>query len=736
MLELTVTIALISVVAAIAFVSASQYFRTAYQNEVNETAKQIYIAAQNHLTVADSLGALSDKTTGTPDTTTDEGKAPNSGIYYYVLPADKASLDNKKSMLATMLPSMSIDETVRTSGSYIIRYQYKPGFAASVLDVFYANASQSNFVQGSFVYTFTSSDFATLFGSSTYRGESVDSEEARANYNGAIIGYYGGADVAGSSESLTVPKLEIYNAEVLSARMTNKDDFKSSVRFEFYATGEVSGAVSKPIVPSKDEGKRKDGFGGGKRYFEAVFDSVTQEGCHFADLESSIEGVDFIPGENIKIQVFAIDTASTKVSKSSKRTVNSLFGAVSTTSVSDLLNIFAGRGSRGSNSRTAKIASIRHLENLSYAVSLYNPSALGDEAPASYEQVVDLSWPDFCKMVVGLEPSDPDTPKSLAVQIIPKQGDSSKEHTFLPVNWTTGKLSYNGNARKVTDVEVDATGNAGLFGTVSGSASAASSISDIELVNFKVVASNGNAGTLVGNASHTNITRAFAHDEADIIANGVTVSGTGAAGGLVGNLASGTMTGCAAAVYVTGTNVAGGLVGSASGNATVRYSYSGGHTAEGAYEGDRYASNVSATTTAGGLVGSFVAGTITGCYSTCSVSAATTAGLVGSNGASIGGSYAVGSVNGEAWAATSTEGGTLSTATYDSLVGGGKNAAVFYDETLGTKYGNKYPFKTIAEVSGASSDLDLASATATQLVKHLKAHYGDWPAVVTTVVNS
>lgn len=755
MLELMVVIALVVAMGAIAFISISQYLRSSYQHEMDETAKSIYIAAQNHLTVADSLGALSGKTTGSRDEVTEEGATEDADIYYYVLPKDKASLSNKKSMLATMLPVGSIDEAVRTGGSYIIRYQYKPGFKATVLDVFYANASEGRFLQGGFSHTFTDEDFATLFSDAKYRATDATGEAARSNYNGSIIGYYGGAGASGISEALPVPRLEIVNAEVLSGRLTNLKDYANSVRFEFYITGETSKAISKPITATRSSAFRKDGVNGGNLSIEAIFDSVTRDGCHFAELESSVEGVDFIPGENIEIQLFAIDTESTKVSKSTKRTVNSLFASLGSTEASSLLESFdtptVVAGSQGmqteatpttSSPKVVKIANIRHLENLSNAVSSYNPTALGADMPASYEQTLDLSWPDFCKKVVGLTANldgtmPADTSESLAVQIHPMTGSASKAHTFMPISWTTGTLAYKGGGHKVTGIEIDSSGNAGLFGTIAGSASAQSSIEDLELLDFKVVSRNGYAGTLAGQASWTDVTRVFAHDESDDSTLGVTQTGTtGAVGGLLGRLEGGSVTGCAAAVYVSGVNVAGGLIGQATDRAAVRYSYSGGHTANGAYENGRYAANVTATLTAGGLVGSFTSGTITGCYSTCSVDADTTADrFVGSNGATTSDCYAVGSVKGEAWMKTDISGNTLTTETYDALVGGGKNGAEPYDVTLKTGYGAMYPFKAIAEVKGASDALGLASAPETALVKHLNTHYGDWPAIVTVVVN-
>lgn len=726
MTELLATIAILAIVSALAFVSIAQYMRAAYQNEMDETAKEIYIAAQNHLTVADSLGTLAKKTSGAADSTTGDADA-----YYFVVPADKADLSNSKSMLATMLPQGSIDDTVRMSGSYIIRYQYN-GAAARVLDVFYANPADGRFLQGGYSYTLTDGDFATLFSQSVYRDTGNAGKEARADYaGGRIVGYYGGEDAAGSADALPVPQLQIYNGEVLAARLTNPHAFANGVRFEFYAIGETSGAISKPVSAEAKDVVTRDG----KPVIEVVFDSVTQPGHHFADLESQNDNA-FIPGENVKIQVYALDTASTKVSRSARRTTNSLFASIGSASVADIIDAFNGLFSGGPlstqatvgsgllGSRIAKIANVRHLENLSQAISAYNPAdgKLGAKTPTAYEQTVNLSWPDFCEKVVQIEGG-----AATAVQVHPMEGEATQAHTFMPIDWQSGSLTYQGNGRSITGVEVSAAGNAGLFGTLNGG-----SISNLELVNFAIATTDGDAGTLAGAATNATFANVFAHDETDSTAYGV--NGTGNVGGLVGTMAGGTMTGCAAAEYVSG-GTAGGLVGAAS-DATLRYSYAGGHTAGGKYEGDRYASNVSGGT-AGGLAGT-LSGEATGCYSTCSVAGAdgSTGAFAGVLGATATNCYAVGAVNGVDWGVIDLYGNALSPSAYDALVAGGKNAAVPYDATLTTTYGGKYPFKTIAEIAGAADALGLASASDTTLVKHLNAHYGDWPAIVTLVVNN
>ena len=115
------------------------------------------------------------------------------------------------------------------------------------------------------------------------------------------------------------------------------------------------------------------------------------------------------------------------------------------------------------------------------------------------------------------------------------------------------------------------------------------------------------------------------------------------------------------------------------------------------------------------------------------------------SGSSPAGSYAIGSVNGEPWDYT-----TLNTEAYDgdftlafdANIAGGKHTAAPYDATLiavsrdgnlVTTYGGMYPFKTLVELSSGASSL--MNDPTNKLTKQLETHYGDWPAIVTLVVN-
>ena len=765
--EIIATLAILAIVSALIFIAVGQLMRSIYQQEMDETAEEIYIAAQNHLTVADSLGTLSGKTQGAIDGVTGEG----SGIYYFVVPQNAAGLTSKSSMLYTMLPPLSIDGTVRDGGSYIIRYQYTQS-AATVLDVFYANP------QGRYPYTFNEGgrdDFSTLFGQSEYRSNTDEGKSARSNYNNAIIGYYGGANASEGVDSLPTPVLEIYNAEILAARLTNPTAF-SNCTFEFYAVGEESGAISEAIVPSGVDIKID---ASGNRYYQAVFDSITDfntvgnYGLHFSELETKDPAKPFIPGENISIQVFAISNDAPKVSKSAKQTTNSLFASLGATNTDDLVEAFgATSSSSGADSNIVKISSIRHLENLSKAVSGYDSYALESklgfaaDEHLSYEQAVDLSWSSFCKKIAGLEPDAADNDASRAVQIYSVDGsDPTSPHAFKPIDWTEGALDYKGNARKISDVEISTSGNAGLFGSVSGA-----SISDLELANFKVNTSSGNAGALAGDLANSTLANVLVHDDSSSAASasyGVATD-SGNAGGLVGNMTGGSIMRSAAAVIVrSGGQASGGLAGSASG-ASISNSYAGGHTSNGTYSDSSF--NVSANEYAGGLLGVASSCAITGCYSTCSASASTAGGLIGNmtGSSSLANAYATGLTGGNTRGAvvgnlgagatlTQTNGyypaylrsvdatvtavgsdenfanatiAESSTSTYESTVASVLSAAAPYDTWLTETQQGMYPFKTIQQLAGLTDD-----SLNTGYTDHIKRHYGDWPAVEITLVN-
>ena len=141
--EMLIVVAIIGVLGGVAFVAVWNYQRSMGQLERDGIAKEIFVAAQNHLTAAYGEGYLGLSSTGnstyfgTEDTETkDEDGKDIVGDYYYYVNGGTPSAG----VFEQMLPFGSVDETVRVGGSYIIHYQKDTGL---VLDVFYCTRNGS-----------------------------------------------------------------------------------------------------------------------------------------------------------------------------------------------------------------------------------------------------------------------------------------------------------------------------------------------------------------------------------------------------------------------------------------------------------------------------------------------------------------------------------------------------------------------------------------------------------------
>ena len=168
--ELMIAVAIIVILAGVAFIGVAGYLRSMAQLERDGLAKEIFFAAQNHLTMEEGQGFLTIKEG--KKSPADQGLQGEDGNdYYYVVNAKDitSSTFAKTTMLGIMLPFGSVDETVRAGGNYIIHYQLNP---ARVLDVFYCKSAPARF-PGEF-----SIDDAANF-CSTYSGK--NKKEVRKN---------------------------------------------------------------------------------------------------------------------------------------------------------------------------------------------------------------------------------------------------------------------------------------------------------------------------------------------------------------------------------------------------------------------------------------------------------------------------------------------------------------------------------------------------------------------------
>lgn len=689
MAEMLIVVAIIAVLGGVGFVAVQNYQRSMAQLECDTIAKEIFVAAQNHLTTAESQGYLGlDSTSyGNEGTLSDDQDIFNrQQVYYFTVNGSSSFRDNP--LLNMMLPFGSIDETVRLGGNYIIRYQPQ---MARILDVFYTDP------KGRYPHILVDGEdeYKKVMG---YRKTNKTQRQRCADLSNATLGWFGGEDPLPSGDySIEVPEIEVQNAERLTVTVTDKNYGKS-------------GAVLKLIVTSKDahtdplvvnSGYAKAAFlldpishservsspdDNGK--YTIVLDDITTEGAHFSELNDITETtVDltgkFIPGEDIIVQAVAYNKDSlSNIAYSNSWTVNSLFAEISQKTPEQLYSNASVIPGADAPWITAIINNFRHLENLDAAISNMGLSDL-----AYAWQINDLVWN-------GTEGFTGKIQKATNVSAVSVYNADNTERStndcFAPVipsvmNESPEPIAFTYDGRgikqineseppevetishSITGIKVNTTGSAGLFGNYGLSEAGQSNIAYLELVDFEIT-STGHAGALAGILNNTTVSNVLAYHNNDSEQTTIT-SSNGDAGGLVGDMNGGQIEQCAAALYVRGKANAGGLVGKAE-NAAITASYSGGHTDGTAnYDKDNY--NVTASDgIAGGLVGVASGNTkMINSYSTCSAKGEK------EDGSSVSGGF-IGAI----------EGANVS-ASYcyaSGLVASGENAGTFVGKVNGT----------------------------------------------------
>ncbi len=779
--EMLVVIAIIGILSGVAFVAVYNHQRSLGQLERDGIAKEIFVAAQNHLTIAYGEGYLGITDFGLEDTySKDKDKNDIKDDWYFIV---NGNID-ENSVLGQMLPFGSIDETVRAGGSYIIRYQKNTGL---VLDVFYCTRHGS---PSQYNHDLSINDYHNIIGLKDT--DETNHKDDRRNWETHILGWYGGTNAATlASTSLTLPKITVHNKEMLYVEVSNPNKGNSYALLRLIITGSDSKAKKYYELKSSGADSRVKHNSSGTSFY-VILDAVTGEGnvtgMNFGNIEANTTEK-FIPGEDITIQAVAYSkSALTKIAYSSKSTVNSLFGSINSTK------------------DTAYISNIRHLENLDKDIShLDQNDGTGptDKIKISHaEQTDSFSWINFQKEIRKLETGilqDTDTAsedgyESVAVYSYEATKSPTTTGYYKPIqpNYT---LTYDGKSRSISDVAVNTSGNAGLFGAVS--ASTVSSISNLELIDFSITGtgSNSSAGALAGTLNGCTVTNVLARNSAGTSTKAITAK---TAGGLVGTTDSGTTVQYSASSVIVKGNagisfpgnptVAGGLIGNAGG--TITYCYSGGHTSKGSYaewvKNNTHPCDVTGST-AGGLTGTFSGSKIENSYSTCSVSGTTAGGFAGSAAGTITNCYSTGLVTSLTASTTSTKFAFVATGTpnlsgnyyyriinevpstkdnaqegetepmlpvngyelntanmakikpidlnaesYNTFTGkwDSWNPARAFDPALVQYYGGSYPLKTVDELNAA---LPTGYSNWNQLFT--VTHYGDWPSPEVFFIN-
>ena len=592
--EVLVTVAIILILAGVTFVSVAQYQKNLRLMEMDGTAKEIFIAAQNHLSVAKASGdldRLAEEANRSADGVTKSAIGTNlnpsmvsaytgdtSGTYYYVIHNATYGIESfdpygSEKIHQMMLPFGALDETAATGGNYAIVYELK---SASVVAVLYSGAGNASFGNAA-VINFSDEDVSKI--KDIYNDKSARKSYKKGEVT-AIVGCYTGT--AGSAaiptETLEAPKLEVKNENKLHVIVR---EAKNTDKITLFITGEQSGTTARRFL-NRDAGAG-DGYERGTGTFDVTLDDITGDGTyrfsqliHEGRFTPDVDGSDFIPGENITISAIASSsTALATPKESAKYTVSSLFDDVNETTNS-------------TGDTKVYIKNLRHLENLGANVSDFT-AAFGKDTTSGHYNVVNITAVQKNDITMfsfnGLRG---ETYNNI-------YGSGTFTSTYIAAN-VDYPLSYDGGYHEIYDLTIagyhkdNVEANAGIFGTVTN----ALSVKNLVLRNDKIPyeSSSANAGMLLGKTS-ADLTvdgvLAYYHEDEYKSENdsAVEVQASQVAGGLIGLVAGGKLDvkNSAAAVYVKGGNAAGGLIGSVGDavNGSIVQSYAGGHTKDGAY---------------------------------------------------------------------------------------------------------------------------------------------------------
>ena len=747
--EVLVTVAIIIILAGVTIVSVVQYQKNLRLMEMDGTAKEIFIAAQNHLSVAQASGDLerlaekaksaSDSPIGTSLASAPSYAGNASGHYYYVIHNVNSGTEHcmpagSDAILEMMLPFGALDETVSASGNYAIVYELD---SASVVAVLYSGAGNASFGNAA-VINFSDEDVKAI---PTLYNDEAKRKSYEKNGVTAIVGCYTGT--AGSAaiptETLEAPKLEVKNENKLHVIVSDTDKTAGTDNVTLIIRGVQSGTVAQRIL----ERSTSDGHTG-TGTFDVTLDDITgDDGSYrFANIISSdrftkTEGDVFIPGENIEINARVSSTTGLATPKeSAKYTVSSLFGDVNET--------------KDAGNTTVYIKNLRHLENLGTNVSDFT-AALGNGTTSGSSKVVNIIAEQKNDITMfSISTSGSAGGNHFENLRGSKIYEMEQEATFAAID-VNYPLVYHGNQHEIHDVGIGAQKDhtaAGIFGRVAdpatGAVDASLSVRDLILRNDRVSGTNvQNAGMLVGETAK-NLTvdgvLSYYHEDTydETKDSSIEVAASQNAGGLIGLVAGGKLEvkNSAAAVYVKGGSAAGGLIGSVSGAAvdsTIVQSYAGGHTRDGAYSTTDEATNkpvlegagrynVQASGSAGGFIGVTTNNvSMDAVYSTASAysnDAAKSGSFSGNTKVNLGTTknyYAIGPHNG-------TDASADETAKAEIKTGQVRRQATPYDRKLLKDDASEltmtkmtYPFCTISHLC---SD--------TNLPWFIKEHVGDW----------
>ena len=324
LIELLATVAITVVFLAISILAVGSYRSRLKITELDNEARQIYLAAQNRAVLLRSRGALEPllKDGGMSLTA---AKAGDSAKLFYITNAEP----DKAEALDQLLPVGTIDPSLREGQFYIV---YEPE-SGSVTDAFYMEDGQLD--EGFPLY---------------YATHPASADERRKD--DPMVGWYGGdASVAGETSYLDELDVEIKNEDTLRAEISwsipeELSKFKNSIHLKVTVSYDGREA-DENVLKGRLISTGPDDAGGTATKDVYLLDSMVQ-GMRFQDLFPGESGMIFGGNFTIRAEIVCDDAVSVDKSlipQSVEKEANSLFAD-------------------GTDETTAHIEYLRHLQNL------------------------------------------------------------------------------------------------------------------------------------------------------------------------------------------------------------------------------------------------------------------------------------------------------------------------------------------------------------------------------------
>ena len=526
LVELLAVVAILLLVGLIAVFSLNKLRRTLRQHELDAKAQIIYVAAQNRLAELRAAGQEALCINGLGETGAIVYKMEYDGThmdessekidFYYLLVNENS--DKAQTAATALLPSSAVDQEL-WNGYWCIEFAPKTG---SIYAVFYSESPLPDH-----------DDLNGYYRNFNYR------------LRDTAVGYYGG-DIAQTQDiSKFNPSITIENSEKLIVTFYCNNPVSEKMTFKIDISDKDGGTYTRTITNFAHLDKHN-------RKYQWILDSLAKEG--------TLENARFAAQTEGKVSCGTPITITL--------TVSSANPSVDTVSTSRTTNgLFDDRADLSYGENTALVSCGRHLANL-------DSSSRVNSTITSAVQISDISFSD--------DPTDPSDWYSLyGAKFTPISNKKLTSYNGL------SKIGDTAERHTINGLTVSSASPAGLFSNFSGE------ISNVTLVNANISSTSAAAGALVGRATGSlklANCRVYLADSdlssmkaasADKIPSRITSTH---AGGLVGiyensstgnTQANGTLIieNSFAATTISGTTAAGGLVGHAAGPVSVSQSY-------------------------------------------------------------------------------------------------------------------------------------------------------------------